>query len=149
MVGSSQISSLLESLPGIADVLRSPVANALVNMIRAGAGLHAFRLDEARELVHYSVRRGLIGEEEAEQLLADVRAAARGRTSSRRSARKVKKFMRRSSARTAKKSTKRKSASKKAPKVKGKKKKTIRKKTRRATAARSKRVSLRRAGRKR
>ena len=36
-LGSTQISTLLETLPGIANVLRSPVADALVNVIRAAA----------------------------------------------------------------------------------------------------------------
>ncbi len=36
-LGGHQISALLESLPGSASVLRSPVADAIVNMIRAGA----------------------------------------------------------------------------------------------------------------
>jgi len=38
-LGSTQISTLLETLPGIANVLRSPVADALVNVIRAAARL--------------------------------------------------------------------------------------------------------------
>ena len=42
-LGGSQISALLESVPGIANVLRSPVADALMGMIRAGAGVAEFR----------------------------------------------------------------------------------------------------------
>ena len=38
-LGSSQISTLLETLPGIATVLRSPVADALSHIIRAAARL--------------------------------------------------------------------------------------------------------------
>src|SRR2546425_8767790 len=60
-LGGSQISSLLESLPGIASVLRSPVADALVKAIRAGAGIGEFVLEDAEELVRYAVRRGPIG----------------------------------------------------------------------------------------
>src|SRR2546426_8355095 len=60
-LGGSQISSLLESLPGIASVLRSPVADALVKAIRAGAGIGEFVLEDAEELVRYAVRRGLVG----------------------------------------------------------------------------------------
>jgi len=78
-LGSTQISTLLETLPGIANVLRSPVADALVNVIRAAARLTDFALDDAEELVKYSVRRGLLGGEEGDRLLEDVRAAARKR----------------------------------------------------------------------
>ena len=78
-LGSTQISTLLETLPGIANVLRSPVADALVNVIRAAARLTDFALDDAEELVKYSVRRGLLGAEEGDRLLVDVRAAARKR----------------------------------------------------------------------
>src|SRR2546425_10015178 len=60
-LGGSQISSLLESLPGIASVLRSPVADALVKAIRAGAGIGEFVLEDAEELVRYAVRRGPVG----------------------------------------------------------------------------------------
>src|SRR6266571_4607706 len=60
-LGGSQISSLLEALPGIASVLRSPVADALVKAIRAAAGVGEFTLDDAEELVRYAVRRGRSG----------------------------------------------------------------------------------------
>lgn len=71
-LGGSQISSLLEALPGIASVLRSPVADALVRAIRAAAGVGEFTMDDADELVRYAVRRGLIGPEEGDRVLADV-----------------------------------------------------------------------------
>jgi hypothetical protein len=71
-LGGSQISSLLEALPGIASVLRSPVADALVKAIRAAAGVGEFTLDDAEELVRYAVRRGLIGPDEGDRVLADV-----------------------------------------------------------------------------
>jgi len=71
-LGGSQISSLLEALPGIASVLRSPVADALVKAIRAAAGVGEFTFDDAEELVRYAVRRGLIGPEEGDRVLADV-----------------------------------------------------------------------------
>src|SRR3989442_11989992 len=71
-LGGSQISSLLEALPGIASVLRSPVADALVRAIRAAAGVGEFTLDDAEELVRYAVRRGLIGPDEGDRVLADV-----------------------------------------------------------------------------
>jgi len=41
-LGGSQISSLLEALPGIASVLRSPVADALIKAMRAAVGLADF-----------------------------------------------------------------------------------------------------------
>lgn len=79
-LGGSQISALLESVPGIASVLRSPVADALVGMIRAGAGIGPFKREDAEELVQYAVRRGLISADEGDELLRDVRAASRGRS---------------------------------------------------------------------
>jgi hypothetical protein len=71
-LGGSQISSLLEALPGIASVLRSPVADALVIAIRAAAGMGEFSTEDAEELVRYAVRRGLIGSDEGDRVLADV-----------------------------------------------------------------------------
>jgi len=75
-LGGSQISSLLESLPGIASVLRSPVADALVKAIRAAAGVGEFAVEDAEELVRYAVRRGLIGD--TLEALKAKRKAARG-----------------------------------------------------------------------
>jgi hypothetical protein len=74
-LGGSQISALLESVPGIVNVLRNPVADALVGMIRAGAGVEEFSHEYANELVQYAVRRGLIQSGEGERVLADVQAA--------------------------------------------------------------------------
>lgn len=74
-LGGSQISSLLEALPGIANVLRSPVADALVKAIRAASGIGEFEIDDAEELVRYAVRRGLIGPDEGDRVLADVQGA--------------------------------------------------------------------------
>lgn len=71
-LGGSQISSLLEALPGIASVLRSPVADALVKAIRAAAGIGEFEIDDAEELVRYAVRRGLIGPDEGDRVLTEV-----------------------------------------------------------------------------
>ena len=76
-LGGHQISALLESLPGIASVLRSPVADAIVNMIRAGAGLGDFHEADANELVQYAVRRGLLGSEEGEGLLVEIRGVGK------------------------------------------------------------------------
>ena len=86
-LGGSQISSLLEALPGIASVLRSPVADALVKAIRAAAGLGDFAREDAEELVRYAVRRGLIGPDEGDRVLADVQAALKGRRKPTRAAR--------------------------------------------------------------
>jgi hypothetical protein len=74
-LGGAQISTLLESLPGIATVLRSPVADALVNVIRAAARLSEFDIADADELVKYATRRSLLAEEEGERLMADLQAA--------------------------------------------------------------------------
>jgi hypothetical protein len=74
-LGGSQISSLLEALPGIASVLRSPVADALVKAIRAAVGVGEFAAEDAEELVRYAVRRGLIGPDEGDRVLADVQNA--------------------------------------------------------------------------
>ena len=78
-LGGSQISSLMETLPGIASVLRSPVANAIVNLIRAAARLSEFNLADADELVHYGIRRSLLPSDEGEQLLTEIRAAQQKR----------------------------------------------------------------------
>lgn len=74
-LGGSQISSLLETLPGIASVLRSPVADALIKAIRGAVGLGEFSAEDAEELVRYAVRRGLIGADEGDRVLAEVHDA--------------------------------------------------------------------------
>ncbi len=78
-LGGSQISTLLEALPGIANVLRSPVADALGNVIRAAARLTEFNVQDADELVRYATRRGLLGQDEGDRLLAEVHAAEQRR----------------------------------------------------------------------
>jgi urease accessory protein UreF len=78
-LGGSQISTLLETLPGIANVLRSPVADALGNVIRAAARLTDFNIADADELVKYATRRGLLGQEEGDRLLTEVHAAEQRR----------------------------------------------------------------------
>lgn len=77
-LGGSQISTLLEALPGIASVLRSPVADALVRAIRAAAGVGEFAVGDAEELVRYAVRRGLIGADEGDRVMAEVQDALKG-----------------------------------------------------------------------
>jgi hypothetical protein len=72
-LAAPQISSLMEALPGIAAVLRSPVATAMVELVRAGAGLGEFRVEHAEELLRFGIRRNLIEEGEVDRLLAEVR----------------------------------------------------------------------------
>jgi hypothetical protein len=86
-LGESQLSSLLESVPGLASVLRSPVADAIVNMIRAGARLGEFDIQDARELVQYATRRGLIPQAEGTELMGEVEALAPNRRRKGKSAR--------------------------------------------------------------
>jgi hypothetical protein len=74
-LGGSQISSLLEALPGIASVLRSPVADALVRAIKGAAGIGEFTAEDAEELIRYAVRRGLIGADEGERVLGEAQEA--------------------------------------------------------------------------
>ena len=75
-LSSGAISSILEAVPGIAHVLRSPVADAMVNLSRAAAGLAPFRPDDALELIRYAVRRGLIGSDEGDRVTAEISGAA-------------------------------------------------------------------------
>lgn len=77
-LAAPQISSLMEALPGIAQVLRSPVASAMVDLVRSGAGLGEFKIEDAEELLRFGVRRNLLDEEEVERLLAEVREATKG-----------------------------------------------------------------------
>ena len=76
-LGGSQISSLLEALPGIASVLRSPVADALIKAMRAAAGIADFTSEDAEELIRYAVRRGLIGPDEGDRVLVEVQEGLR------------------------------------------------------------------------
>ena len=78
-LGGSQITTLMETLPGIANVLRSPVADAIVNMIRAGVRLRDFQYADADELVKYAIRRNLLGNDEGERVLAEAKAAEQKR----------------------------------------------------------------------
>lgn len=78
-LGGSQISTLLETLPGIANVLRSPVADALGSVIRAAARIGEFHVADAEELIRYATRRSLLGAEEGERILAEVHAAQQKR----------------------------------------------------------------------
>lgn len=89
-LGGSQISSLLEQLPGIASVLRSPVADALVRAIRGAAGIGEFSVEDADELVRYAVRRGLIGAEEGDRVMAEVQDALKAKRKAARGAKTTK-----------------------------------------------------------
>jgi len=80
-LGGAQMSTLLESLPGIANVLRSPVADALVNLIRAGAGIGDFSVEDAEEMVRYATRRGLLDPEEGERVLIDIHEVEKKKSS--------------------------------------------------------------------
>lgn len=70
---------MMETLPGIANVLRSPVADAIINMIRAGVRLREFQYSDADELVKYAIRRNLLGNDEGERVLAEAKAAEQKR----------------------------------------------------------------------
>ena len=78
-LGSSQISSLMETLPGIAQVLRSPVADAMVHLSRAAARLEDYRVADTEELLRYAVRRSLLSHDEAERVITEVQAAQQKR----------------------------------------------------------------------
>jgi hypothetical protein len=78
-LGGSQISSLMEVLPGIAQVLRSPVADAIVNLIRAGLRQREFELADAEEMLKYAVRRNLMGQDESDRVLAEAKAVIQRR----------------------------------------------------------------------
>jgi hypothetical protein len=78
-LGGSQISSLMEVLPGIAQVLRSPVADAIVNLIRAGLRQREFELADAEEMLKYAVRRNLMGQDESDRVLAEAKAVLQRR----------------------------------------------------------------------
>lgn len=74
-LGGTQVASLLETLPGIASVLRNPVADAFVGLIRAGARLGEFKVADAEEILRYAVRRTLMTQDETDRVLAEVKAA--------------------------------------------------------------------------
>jgi hypothetical protein len=72
-LAGTQLSNLLETLPGIANVLRSPVADAIVGLIRSGSGQTPFSMVDAEELLRYAVRRNLVPADESERVLAETR----------------------------------------------------------------------------
>ena len=78
-LGGSQITSLMEVLPGIAQVLRSPVADAIVNLVRAACRVREFELHDAEEVLRFAVRRNLMSAEESERVLAEAKASVERR----------------------------------------------------------------------
>ncbi len=78
-LGGSQISSLMEVLPGIAQVLRSPVADAIVNLVKMASRVREFDLADAEELLRYAVRRNLMTADESDRVLAEARESVQRR----------------------------------------------------------------------
>jgi hypothetical protein len=74
-LGGTQISTLMETLPGIAHVLRSPVADAFVNLIRAGVRIRDFDMADAEEILKYAVRRNLMAQDEADRVTTEAKGA--------------------------------------------------------------------------
>ena len=60
-------------------MLRSPVADALIKAIRGAAGIEEFEPEDAEELIRYAVRRGLIGPDEGDRVLAEVQTALKAK----------------------------------------------------------------------
>jgi len=77
-LSSGAITNILEAVPGIATVLRSPVADAIINLSKAGAGLQPFDKKDAHELIRYAVRRGLIRSDEGDRVTAEIDNAPKG-----------------------------------------------------------------------
>ena len=144
-LGGSQLSSLLETVPGLASVLRSPVADAIVNMIRAGSGLGEFRMQDAKELIQFATRRGLIPSAEGTALIEEVEATVGKPRSKTKTSKSSAASARRTKAPTAKPAKKPKStkvaAKSRAPKKASKKKAATKaaKKTTRGKSAKKKR----------
>ena len=76
---STTITNILEAVPGIKTVLRSPAADAMVNLTRAAAGVAPFEIKDARELMRFAFRRGLINNEEHDKVLSDIDGAVQAR----------------------------------------------------------------------
>jgi hypothetical protein len=76
-LSSGAITSILEAVPGIATVLRSPIADAIVNLSRAAAGLIPFDTKDAHEMLRYAVRRGLIRSDEGDRVAVEINGAAK------------------------------------------------------------------------
>jgi hypothetical protein len=57
----------------------SKMAAAMKDVINAGAGLAAFSIESARDLVQFMVRRSQMTQDEADKLMASAEAASAGR----------------------------------------------------------------------
>jgi hypothetical protein len=57
----------------------SKMAAAMKDVINAGAGLAAFSIESARDLVQFMVRRSQMTQDEADKLIASAEAASAGR----------------------------------------------------------------------
>lgn len=77
-LAGTQLSNLLETLPGIAKVLRSPVADAIVALIKAASGQAPFSAADVEELMKFAVRRNLMTTEESDRVLLEARQALAG-----------------------------------------------------------------------
>lgn len=77
-LAGTQLSNLLETLPGIAKVLRSPVADAIVALVKAASGQAAFVPADVEELMKFAVRRNLMNAEESERVLFEAKQAMAG-----------------------------------------------------------------------
>ena len=78
-LSSTTITNILEAVPGIKTVLRSPAADAMVNLTKAAVGISGFEIKDARELMRFAFRRGLINNEEHDRVIAEVEVAAQAR----------------------------------------------------------------------
>ena len=77
-LAGTQLSNLLETLPGIAKVLRSPVADAIVGLVKSASGQGPFSPADVDELLKFAVRRNLMAAEEADRVLIEARNALLG-----------------------------------------------------------------------
>ena len=131
-LAGTQISSLMETLPGIAHVLRSPVADAFVNLIRAGSTQTGFNLADAEEVMKYAVRRNLLANDEAERILAEAREALAAAAAAAKA--KAPKAPANSHAAPARQVARKPAVAKKAPKAPAPKKRTAKPAPRKAAA---------------
>ena len=77
-LAGTQLSNLLETLPGIAKVLRSPVADAIVSLVKAASGQGTFNPADVDELLKFAVRRNLMAADEADRILLEAKQAMAG-----------------------------------------------------------------------
>jgi hypothetical protein len=77
-LAGTQLSNLLETLPGIAKVLRSPVADAIVALVKSASGQGPFNPADVDELLKFAVRRNLMTAEEGDRILLEAKNALLG-----------------------------------------------------------------------